>query len=109
MLGDLTLQSGLYSHGYQLHKSTQKHSVFMNMKGGVEGGKLRGSYQGKEAGGNPGRVQALLCALTRPETLEDTSLAEPQSRSGAEGGRCAELGKRSMLEGQEGPDATGND
>ena len=92
-----------------IKESTQNHSVFMNMKEGVEGGKLRGSYQGKEAGGNPGRVQGLLCALTRPETPEDTSLAEPQSRSGAEGGRRAELGKLSMLEGQEGPDAIGND
>lgn len=37
-----------------IKESTQEHSVFMNMKEGVEGGKLRGSYLGKEAGGNPG-------------------------------------------------------
>ena len=112
MLGDLTLQSGLYSHGYQLHKRKHTKPLCLHEHeggGGIPGGKLRGSYQGKEAGGNPGRVQGLLCALTRPETPEDTSLAEPQSRSGAEGGRRAELGKLSMLEGQEGPDATGND
>lgn len=37
-----------------IKENTQKHPVFMNMKEGVEGGKVWHSYRGEEAGGNLG-------------------------------------------------------